>query len=256
MFEHLIAAGANLIGGLLGRDSAKDQAQANIANQMLFAKKGIQWRVEDAKKAGVHPLYALGAQTHSFSPVTVGDPLPQAIANMGQDVGRAIHAGSPEVVRQGAFQQKMQEIALERGVLENMLLSSQIAKVNQVQSSPAIPLPTGDTGFIAGQGDKPSFPLYTHDPKVAMVKPPGDTVDTIKFGGLPLIRNPRLFSSGQTGQNEFGEPAEWIIGVPALLEALSRATAHRNVSDYARGVAMQKALSGYRSYYDYLRGRR
>lgn len=28
-------------------------------------QKGIQWRVEDAKRAGIHPLYALGASTSS-----------------------------------------------------------------------------------------------------------------------------------------------------------------------------------------------
>lgn len=44
-------------------------AQQNFAFQREFAEQGIQKRVEDAKKAGIHPLYAIGAQTPSVSPV-------------------------------------------------------------------------------------------------------------------------------------------------------------------------------------------
>ena len=42
--------------------------RAIIVTGKQFAKRGIQWRVHDAKKAGLHPLAALGAQTTSFSP--------------------------------------------------------------------------------------------------------------------------------------------------------------------------------------------
>lgn len=50
------------------RDNIANINAENIAYQKEFAKHGIQWRVEDAKNAGIHPLAAIGAQTTSFTP--------------------------------------------------------------------------------------------------------------------------------------------------------------------------------------------
>jgi hypothetical protein len=49
----------------------------NADLQREFAQHGISWKVADAARAGIHPLAALGVQTHSASPVHVG----------GQDYG-------------------------------------------------------------------------------------------------------------------------------------------------------------------------
>lgn len=46
--------------------------EKNWANQREFAKHGIRWRVEDAIAAGIHPLAALGVNTASGSPVSIG----------------------------------------------------------------------------------------------------------------------------------------------------------------------------------------
>jgi len=37
-------------------------------HQKYFAQRGIQWKVDDAIKAGIHPLYAIGGQAHSYKP--------------------------------------------------------------------------------------------------------------------------------------------------------------------------------------------
>jgi uncharacterized protein YnzC (UPF0291/DUF896 family) len=55
----------SLIGGIVNAGAQRDTNAANVAMQKEFAQKGIQWKVNDAKAAGVHPLAALGAQTHS-----------------------------------------------------------------------------------------------------------------------------------------------------------------------------------------------
>ena len=53
----------------------KEMNAKNAALQREFAQSGIQWKVADAKKAGLHPLAALGAQTASASPsYQAGDP--------------------------------------------------------------------------------------------------------------------------------------------------------------------------------------
>jgi len=83
------AAVANAVGSLADSFFDSQSAKQNIKLQKQFAQEGIQWKVADAKKAGIHPLYALGAQTHSFAPVQTGGG---NFSQMGQSVGRAIDA--------------------------------------------------------------------------------------------------------------------------------------------------------------------
>ena len=94
---------ARIAGGFIDRESArdtnnmtKDMAQQNIALQREFAQHGIQWKVEDAKRAGIHPIYALGSAGASFSPVSANFTSPPSVAAdmaaVGQDVGRAVNA--------------------------------------------------------------------------------------------------------------------------------------------------------------------
>lgn len=152
----LIGAGASLLGGLFNRDSTAAANAANIQHQREFAQKGIRWKVEDAKAAGIHPLAALGAQTTAFSPAVVGDTLGSSIASAGQDVSRAINATRDPSERLGAVGKTMQDLALQRAGLENQLLAAQIRKVNQAGMPPALPGPS--TRYLMdGQGN--STPL-------------------------------------------------------------------------------------------------
>lgn len=149
MWGEIISAGANILGGILGRN--QQQKQADL--QKEFAKSGIQWRVKDAQKAGIHPIYALGAQTHSYSPQSVGDPLAQGIANAGQNIGRAVHAGSSHNQRMEQLQLGMLEKQMAKTDAEIALLNSQAARINQ-QGVPSVPsltdrFPPG----LQGQGD-------------------------------------------------------------------------------------------------------
>lgn len=144
----LIEGGAGLLGGLLGAESQKDSTAMNADLQREFAKQGIQWKVADAKKAGIHPLYALGAQTHSFTPTAVGDSmLPDAISRMGQSVGRAYETtlNKSDRVKKDALDKLM----LEKASLENDLLRSQITSVNRTNSPPF----PGTQTIIDGQGN-------------------------------------------------------------------------------------------------------
>jgi len=63
MFGALIGAGASLLGSAL---SSRSSDKANRMS-MDMAKHGISYKVADAKSAGIHPLYALGASTSSPS---------------------------------------------------------------------------------------------------------------------------------------------------------------------------------------------
>lgn len=183
-----IGAAASLIGGKMAADSNRENAERNIAMQKEFAQQGIRWKVEDAKAAGVHPLYALGANTHSFAPVSFGSTsMGPALASMGQDVGRAISATSTAPERLDNYSKMAQTLQLENASLQNQLLASRIARERQALNPP---MPT--------IGDATSVPV---DPKIA-------PRNRLVIGGSEIRGHPG-WSPAETVTNEWGEPAEW-----------------------------------------------
>jgi hypothetical protein len=62
-------AGAMVLGGLMNSKAVRDANTTSVAFSKEMAQKGIQWRVEDAKEAGVHPLAALGANVAGNAPL-------------------------------------------------------------------------------------------------------------------------------------------------------------------------------------------
>lgn len=176
----LIGAGGSLLGGLFGQSSQEKMAEKNIALQKDFAQKGVQWKVADSLKAGVHPLFGLGAQTHSFAPVAVGDSIGPAISQAGQEIGRAVGASMTSEQQVSA---KMNALTLERGALENELLRGQIRQLNAAGSPPGLPSVVGDNA------------------------------DPIIVAGKHITRSP-LWSDAAVFQNRYGEPAEWFVAPP------------------------------------------
>lgn len=161
MIGPLISAGASLIGGMFNRNAAEDAAERsnaiseqnalrNIQLQKDFAQQGIRWKVEDAKAAGIHPLYALGAQTTSFSPVSVGTPaggydssMGSGIASAGQDISRAMNATRTAPERADAFTTTVNAMTVQKMGLENELLASKVAqaKASLNPPMPVLPIP-------------------------------------------------------------------------------------------------------------------
>lgn len=156
----LIGGGAAVIGGYLNQEAQKDaneinkrMSEQNMAQQREFAQHGIRWKVEDAKKAGIHPLAALGAQTHSpsssyigASPVSMGD----SISNMGQDISRAMLAkATPEEKQLANIQLSSAKLDLEGKAIDNQIRASQLRKLQA--NPPGLPSAMGQP--IPGQGD-------------------------------------------------------------------------------------------------------
>lgn len=158
MIGNIISAGASILGGFMNRASQKDAqtqtayfADKNMRMQEEFAQNGIRWRVNDAKKAGIHPLYALGASVPSYTPSSVsfaGDTsLGNSFAAAGQDIGRAINSTRTADERADAFTKSMQAIQLESaGVdleIKKTMLASQIQRniANATPPSPGGPVP-------------------------------------------------------------------------------------------------------------------
>lgn len=118
----------------------------NADLQREFAQNGIRWRVEDAGRAGLHPLYALGGSGAGASPsYQMADQT--SMAGMGQDLSRAIHA------TRTADERAMASLQLQRAQLENELLAGQVRTQNASQVGPPMP---GTTGLVK---PKPNMPV-------------------------------------------------------------------------------------------------
>lgn len=119
-------------------------SQMNLARQQMqfqqdYAKSVMQWRVEDAKKAGVHPMAALGMSNPSYSPVS----LPSIPSSAGIDAsfnpmefGQSLNYAATKAKDR---QQQAQMVGLQmRGLeLDNEFKQAQIdaLKVDTLASS-------------------------------------------------------------------------------------------------------------------------
>lgn len=163
MLGSLISAGTSILGGLLGkssadatRDAQQAMAERNIQMQEEFAKKGIRWRVADAKAAGIHPIYALGSGGASFSPVSAAfssdTSLPNALASAGQDIGRAIdktRTANERVDVRAATALQLEGLKLDND-LKRAEIASKTARLRADQVGPPLPA-SADAYLIPGQ---------------------------------------------------------------------------------------------------------
>lgn len=171
ILSSIIGAGSSLLGGLFGSDSAEDQAKENYRNQKEFAQNAIQWKTQDSLKAGIHPIYGLGAQTTSFTPMSVGDPMGSAIADAGQQLGRAVDATTSS---SGKTAKAVEALQLQKMGLENRLLEAQIHQI-QVNStgSPPAPPTIDQRWLVDGQGQTALGPLTKSTPMEQTPSQPG-----------------------------------------------------------------------------------
>lgn len=199
-------AGLKFAGGLLDRDTAnknRDQemriAQQNMAMQKQFAQEGIRWKVADAKEAGIHPLYALGANTVSFSPVSISGGSPsnwsETLGSMGQDISRAVGATRTEGERMSSAQEMLHRTQIEGAQLDNDIkkteLASRVQKLTQAGNPPPLP------------GEVPRAKEYEEIPQLR-----GD------LG--PIHTNPRTVNAEDV-EKRYGDVAQELWGAYNIL---------------------------------------
>lgn len=172
----LVSGGATLLGGAL---SGRQSGSANRDRKMQkdFAKKGVRWRVDDAVKAGLHPLAALGANIASPSPTSVGGGSSDyGIAQAGQQIGRALAS------RMTAEQKQLQDLAIRQETakaegyeIDNQIKQKRLTELGSTESGPA--MDNFDTrvnpNSIFNIGDK--HPGYITVPKQITAKSSPDT---------------------------------------------------------------------------------
>lgn len=117
-----IGAIGSIAGGILGNRSQKRMIEAQMKAQKEYAQNAIQWRATDAKKAGIHPLAAIGgAGAASYTPMSAGgNPLGAGIAEGASQIGNAIS---------GRMDRKVAASALDVNTAQADLLRAQTAQV-------------------------------------------------------------------------------------------------------------------------------
>lgn len=182
-----------IVGGIAGAISSRKTAKENIQLQKDFAQQGIRWKVADATAAGIHPLYALGAQTHSFAPNPVGNDF----GTIGQNIGSAVQAMATPAQKNDAFAKTVEGLTVEKMGLENEVLRSQLRLVSQPASGPGMPV---QDRMIPGQGNTPSG-------------------EVMKTGfGLSLRTEPGVTPANKWS-DQYGEPGDWLAGIANLASA-------------------------------------
>lgn len=209
LLSGIVGAGANLLAGNKQEKANREAAERDIAHQKEFAQSGIQWKVADARKAGIHPAVALGAQTASFSPIGVGDTGTQHIAAAGQDISRAIDSTRTASSRTSAFDQTVQALTLTKMGLENDLLASQVAKT-KMQIGPPMSTVDPNTYQISGQ---PASGLSLPVPLMHDARNPQFTPN-IRVAGQDWLPHPG-WSDAQTYEDRYGEMSDYVFG-PAI----------------------------------------
>lgn len=218
MLGPILGAVGSIAGSLLSK-SASDKNNATIRDnarrqeelQREFAQSGIQWKVDDAKKAGIHPLYALGANTVSYSPNTIGQSMPDysGLGNAGQNIGRAIDSTSTQPQKQTAFQAAIQQTQLTGAQLDNEIKRAELAaKRASLGNTPAFPTAPGTTqSHFDGQGDAvkiegPKIKLETRrdvsnpgNPEYVAGTGPGVSLYKNSTGGFSPVVPPELAES-------------------------------------------------------------
>lgn len=225
----LIGSVADRLLNVQDRRQAEDKADqrlaANLAAQREFAQQGIRWKVEDAKAAGIHPLYALGAQTHSFTPQSISSPdIPSAgLGAMGQDIGRAVNATRTDDERTVAYNEALQKLSLERGSLENEVLRQRLRTMVQ-SSNPALP-------NAVPEADK-----FEERPKL--------------MAGARWNTDPN-FVNAEDAEKRYGDLVQELYGMSVLA-----ADSWRNWNDWSARQSRDHGASNRRKldrYYNYLR---
>lgn len=177
------ALGGNLFTGSTG-PSASEQFSWNANLQKEFAQNSIQWKVQDAMKAGLHPLAALGASGYSASPVQVDNSSAMLASQNRNDLVKGVQSYAENKLAKERMEQEA-KLALQRQVAENKRVASESDRnqseifsnwaqaqqaltmarlMAQTGTYPGMPVSSSDTSlgfglFHYGRSDYPGRPL-------------------------------------------------------------------------------------------------
>lgn len=134
----LLSAGTSILGSVLGGRSKKKASRREYERQKEFAQHGIRWKAEDAEAAGISKLHALGANTTSYAPQSVGGT-DYGISKAGQDIGRAVEATQSTPQRQQKMAGDLAATQLEGLKIDNDIKRAELASRLRTRTQPGTP---------------------------------------------------------------------------------------------------------------------
>lgn len=244
MLGSLVTLGAGLLSGAMGAKSSERAGELNYAAQKEFAQNGMQWRAEDARLAGLHPLAVLGSAGASFSPSFTGAPGPDlsALGGLFDDMDSMKEQGQDTTRAQRASmtgeQREMQAAQIRNQQLQNALLEGQLAeqwgKVMGQPSNPPAPGPSKARPTPrSGQANTGEVVVRPSESEATRINDAG-----VAAGSSPLFRDQKI-SNNRTWtllSPEIGETFEAYgeIAKPFMAGAAHAARWYDNAKKHPR----------------------
>ena len=204
-----ISAGTQLVGGLFGSSSSKNESRNNRKEarrqfniQDDYNKNRLQYTVKDAIKAGVNPVVAIGSGSGHYSPTIsaggdsgAGNMIADSISNAGRSISDMILARQARQDRAIALESA--NLDLEGKRLQNDILRQRLLTDRQ----PGIPS-VGQTNSI-GHTDS------IQDLYIPFRLPNGEIVYRINQEGVPDTDITNI-STWQTLGDDPGSVSRWF----------------------------------------------
>lgn len=123
----------NLAGGYMNDKANERQSELDYQRQKEFAQNSIQWKAQDAIKAGFHPLAALGTQSASYSPSGMaGGGVGDALANTGQALSRGVRQALDTQARKNSkLDLEIKQEQLKQSRLQTASMQKSLARMGQ-----------------------------------------------------------------------------------------------------------------------------
>lgn len=128
-----LLSGIASVGGLFGGGGLSERKQMALQAQYNreVMQNQLQWRAEDAKKAGISKQYAMGAPAASFAPSSTfnNDNFFDKVQSMGAGISRAADAYADSKQRNIMFDQerRLNELKIQNAEIANATAASDLA---------------------------------------------------------------------------------------------------------------------------------
>lgn len=220
------------------------EEMSNRASERDWSRNVIQKTVNDARAAGIHPLFAMGVSPHSSAPVSIGGG-----GGGGADLSGLRASLSKAFDREGARREDELHRA-QLDVLQSEAHRNNAVAQNMVMSTLARGTQPGTAGgmgtIISPDGLKVSPVEVTPVPAGAQFR------SALTGKGIPL-RPEYDMGHSQLGQNRWGEPGEWVEGASLYVREVIAPwirEGYRHMLDTATGARKEEAERSSRRFID------
>jgi hypothetical protein len=124
----LVTAFLSFASDGISRKDRKRQAVLQQRADKEYAQNSVQWRVEDAKKAGIHPLAALGMQPYQNNPMHISDDPTGGIKALGDAFTDAMLQKGVEEAKVREAEAHVANMRHTRAVAESIELENDIKR--------------------------------------------------------------------------------------------------------------------------------